>query len=56
MNSKERTQLKWKFLLTRCQVGVLVLRPNAGRAKPSIAILSCSPAEPAQVSERLPLY
>ncbi|KAJ9578528.1 hypothetical protein L9F63_005257 [Diploptera punctata] len=50
-----KTHIKWKLLLERCAARILVLRPSSGRSSPLISLLSCTVADPADVTAYLPL-
>ena len=56
MSSDMKTQLKWKLFLERCAARVLVLRPSSGHPSPLISLLSCTVADPADVTAYLPMY
>jgi len=56
MTMDERTEMKWKLLLQRCAVRVMVLCKSNNRPRPLISLLACAPVETAVVSAKLPIY
>lgn len=54
MTFDQKRQLKWKFLLERCAVRIMVLLLN--RRTPLISIISCSRVDPLESAHRIPTY
>jgi hypothetical protein len=51
-----KTHLKWKLLLERCAVRILVLRSSSDRPHPLISLLSCIVADPSEAAACIPVY
>ncbi|XP_053659340.1 protein hold'em [Anopheles marshallii] len=53
---EQKTLLKWKFLLDRCAVRLVVKRRSAVRFQNLFSIVDCTIADPAEVEEKLKVY
>lgn len=56
MTIDEKTNLKWKFLLTRCEVRILVLSTSPERPQPLISVMACKPVRIGSVISKIPFY
>ncbi|PSN32080.1 hypothetical protein C0J52_19238 [Blattella germanica] len=56
MSMDMKTHLKWKLMLERCAARILVLRSSSNHRLPLVSLLSCSVADPAEVSTCLPIH
>lgn len=54
MTDREKELLKWKYLLERCKVKIIVLKRE--NSTPLISILTCELAILAEVAAKLPIY
>ncbi|XP_040168849.1 meiosis-specific with OB domain-containing protein [Anopheles arabiensis] len=52
----QRTVLKWKYLLDRCAVRLIVKRRSAVRFQHLYSIVDCAIADPAEVEAKLKVY
>uniref|UniRef100_A0A182PL66 MEIOB-like N-terminal domain-containing protein n=1 Tax=Anopheles epiroticus TaxID=199890 RepID=A0A182PL66_9DIPT len=52
----QRTVLKWKFLLDRCAVRLIVKKRSAVRFQNLFSIVGCTVADPAEVEAKLKVY
>lgn len=52
----QRTVLKWKYLLDRCAVRLIVKRRSAVRFHHLYSIVDCALADPAEVEAKLKVY
>ncbi|XP_050080579.1 protein hold'em [Anopheles maculipalpis] len=52
----QKTHLKWKFLLDRCAVKLIVKRRSAVRFQNLYSIVACTIADPAEVEAKLKVY
>uniref|UniRef100_A0A182Y5X9 MEIOB-like N-terminal domain-containing protein n=1 Tax=Anopheles stephensi TaxID=30069 RepID=A0A182Y5X9_ANOST len=52
----QKTHLKWKFLLDRCAVKLIVKRRSAVRFQNLYSIVECTIADPAEVEAKLKVY
>uniref|UniRef100_A0A182S8K2 MEIOB-like N-terminal domain-containing protein n=1 Tax=Anopheles maculatus TaxID=74869 RepID=A0A182S8K2_9DIPT len=52
----QKTHLKWKFLLDRCAVRLIVKRRSAVRFQNLYSIVDCAIADPAEVEAKLKVY
>ncbi|XP_052889471.1 protein hold'em [Anopheles moucheti] len=55
-SAEQKTLLKWKFLLDRCAVRLVVKRRSAVRFQNLFSIVDCTIADPAEVEEKLKVY
>ncbi|CAH1369705.1 unnamed protein product [Tenebrio molitor] len=53
MSDEEKCALKWKFLMERCAVRIMVSVLNTRR--PVVSIISCSKADPIEMAQRIPI-
>uniref|UniRef100_A0A182KAN9 Replication factor A C-terminal domain-containing protein n=1 Tax=Anopheles christyi TaxID=43041 RepID=A0A182KAN9_9DIPT len=56
LTDAQRTQLKWKYLLDRCAVRLIVKRRSAVRFQNLYSIVDCAIADPAEVEAKLKVY
>lgn len=54
MTERQKELLKWKYLLERCKVKIIVMKRE--NSTPLISILTCELAELAEVAAMLPVY
>uniref|UniRef100_A0A182WEV5 MEIOB-like N-terminal domain-containing protein n=1 Tax=Anopheles minimus TaxID=112268 RepID=A0A182WEV5_9DIPT len=55
-SDEQKTQLKWKFLLDRCAVRLIVKRRSAVRFQNLFSIVDCTIADPTEVEAKLKVY
>lgn len=54
MSEGERAKMKWKYLLERCAIRIVVYFDNQHR--PVISVQGCNVADTLEVAERIPVY